>query len=51
MRTIRKYIQEEEKADIIQDKLIVKEYEDPFKGEPVLRMPLQGVQQVKSIVA
>ena len=29
--TIRKYIQEQEKYDIIQDKLSVKEYEDPFK--------------------
>ena len=25
-----KYIQEQEKADIMQDKLSVKEYEDPF---------------------
>ena len=30
--TIRKYIQEQEKHDIMQDKLSVKEYEDPFKG-------------------
>lgn len=30
--TIRKYIQDQEKYDIIQDKLSVKEYEDPFKG-------------------
>ena len=30
--TIKKYIQEQEKADIMQDKLSVKEYEDPFKG-------------------
>ena len=29
--TIRKYIQEQEKYDIMQDKLSVKEYEDPFK--------------------
>ena len=28
--TIRKYIQDQEKADIAQDKLSVKEYEDPF---------------------
>ena len=27
-----KYIQEQEKYDIMQDKLSVKEYEDPFKG-------------------
>ena len=30
--TIKKYIQEQEKADIIMDKLSVKEYEDPFRG-------------------
>jgi len=30
--TIKKYIQDQERADIIQDKLSVKEYEDPFKG-------------------
>ena len=30
--TIRKYIQEQEKHDIMVDKLSVKEYEDPFKG-------------------
>ena len=30
--TIRKYIQEQEQHDIMQDKLSVKEYEDPFKG-------------------
>jgi len=30
--TIRKYIQEQEKQDIMQDKLSVKEYADPFKG-------------------
>ncbi len=29
---IKKYIQGQEKADIMQDKLSVKEYEDPFKG-------------------
>ena len=28
--TIRKYIQDQEKADIAKDKLSVKEYEDPF---------------------
>jgi len=28
--TIKKYIQDQEKADIAQDKLSVKEYEDPF---------------------
>ena len=31
--TIRKYIQEQEKQDIIRDKISVKEYEDPFRGK------------------
>ena len=30
--TIRKYIKEQEKEDIIEDKLYKKEYENPFKG-------------------
>ena len=30
--TIQKYIKEQEKQDILKDKLSVKEYEDPFKG-------------------
>ena len=30
--TIAKYIHEQEQHDIMQDKLSVKEYEDPFKG-------------------
>ena len=30
--TIKKYIQDQENYDIMQDKLSVKEYEDPFKG-------------------
>lgn len=30
--TIKKYIQDQEKYDIIQNKLSVKEYEVPFKG-------------------
>lgn len=30
--TIKKYITEQEKHDMALDKLIVKEYEDPFKG-------------------
>ena len=30
--TIKKYIQEQEKSDILRDKLRVKEYEDPYKG-------------------
>ena len=34
--TIMKYIQDQEKHDIMVDKLSVKEYEDPFKGKPVV---------------
>ena len=30
--TIKKYIQEQEKSDIMQDTLSVKKYKDPFKG-------------------
>ena len=30
--TIRKYIREQEKEDMLEDKLHTKEYEDPFKG-------------------
>ena len=45
--TIKKYIQEQEKHDIAMDKLSVKEYEDPFKGEPVLQAPFQGLRRVK----
>ena len=30
--TVEKYIREQEKADQIEDKLTMKEYEDPFKG-------------------
>jgi len=30
--TIKKYIREQEKQDILEDKLTTKEYEDPFKG-------------------
>ena len=30
--TIRKYIQDQEKEDILHDKLGIKEYDDPFKG-------------------
>ena len=29
---IKKHIQDQEKYDIMQDKLSAKEYEDPFKG-------------------
>ncbi len=30
--TIRKYIREQEKSDLMQDKLSTREHEDPFKG-------------------
>ena len=30
--TVRKYIQQQEKHDILQDKLSTREYQDPFKG-------------------
>lgn len=30
--TIRKYIQQQERYDIMQDKLSTREYQDPFKG-------------------
>ena len=30
--TIKKYIREQEKQDILEDKLTTKEYEYPFKG-------------------
>ena len=45
--TIRKYIQDQEKSDIMQDKLSVKEYED----QPVLRTPFEGRRRVKGVVA
>ena len=39
--TIKKYIQDQERADVMQDKLSVKEYEDPFKGQGwVVQTPL-----------
>ena len=31
--TIRKYIQDQEKEDIMKDKLTKKEYKNPFKGQ------------------
>lgn len=39
---IKKYIQDQEKSDIMQDKLSVKQYENHFKGEPVLRTLFKG---------
>ena len=32
--TVRKYIRDQEGADILQDKMSVKEYEDPFGAKP-----------------
>ena len=32
--TVRKYIRDQERADILQDKMSVKEYEDPFGAKP-----------------
>ena len=32
--TVRKYIRGQERADILQDKMSVKEYEDPFGAKP-----------------
>lgn len=37
--TVRKYIQEQEKRDIAEDKLSVKEYEDPFGEDKEVRKP------------
>ena len=39
--TVQKYIGEQEKADIAEDKLSVKEYEDPFDRDPN-KKPLKG---------
>ena len=49
--TIRKYIQDQEKADIMQDKLSVKEYEDPFRVRASSTKPLEGQRRVKSSMA
>ena len=32
--TVRKHIRDQERADILQDKMNVKEYEDPFGAKP-----------------
>ena len=32
--TIKKYIREQERADILKDKMSMKEYEDPFRAKP-----------------
>ena len=48
--TIKKYIQEQEKNDIMMDKLSVKEYEDPFRGQLVIRKLLQGQAKVAKAI-
>ena len=51
-KTIRKYIQDQEKADIMKDKLSVKEYEDPFKStEKWWGNPFRDTWRVKCTVA
>ena len=32
--TVKRYIRDQERADIIKDKMSVKEYEDPFRAQP-----------------
>lgn len=32
--TIKKYIRDQERADILKDKMSVREYEDPFGAQP-----------------
>ena len=34
--TVKKYIREQEKQDMLEDKLTTKEYDDPFKGSRVV---------------
>ena len=47
--TIKKYIQEQEKQDIMKDKLSVKEYDDPFKGKKSYERPLRGSDESRAI--
>lgn len=49
--TIRKYIQEQEKHDQALDKLSVREYEDPFKGQKQHRHPLRDSKGDNTMVA
>ena len=44
--TVRKYIREQEKDDIAKDKLSVKEYEDPFGKDIVIRKANKDKQVV-----
>ena len=37
--TLRKYSQEQVKHDIALDKLSIRKYEDPFKGQRVIQAP------------
>lgn len=41
--TIAKYIRDQEKKDMVTDKLISHEYEDPLQGWQVVRTPLKVV--------
>lgn len=45
--TIKKYIQQQEKYDIMQDRLSTREYQDPFKGEAKAARAL-GLNKVKA---
>ena len=49
--TIKKYIQEQESADIALDKLSVKEYEDPFRGSKQYLTPSRGGESGKGEMA
>lgn len=46
--TVKKYIQEQEKYDITLDRLSVKEYEDPFKGQQSNHNNYLGLNEVKT---
>lgn len=50
--TIKKYIQDQENYDIMQDKLSVKEYEDPFKGteSKQYERPFRGISNASSAI-
>ena len=41
--TIRKYIQDQEKDDIMKDKLSVKEYEDPFGEKKIIVISIKNI--------
>ena len=50
--TIKKYIQDQENYDIMQDKLSVKEYEHPFKGteSKLYERPFRGISNASSAI-